>query len=88
MLIFAGGGGASTGLEMGLNRPVYVAVNHNPKAVAMHEVNHPHTIHYVQDVLQLTPLRFVTVIKLVGFTRARIVPTIHKQLVVNRGKRN
>ncbi|HAV3431983.1 DNA cytosine methyltransferase [Acinetobacter baumannii] len=53
---FAGGGGASTGLEMGLNRPVYVAVNHNPKAVAMHEANHPHTIHYVQDVFAVDPV--------------------------------
>ncbi|WP_372557528.1 DNA cytosine methyltransferase [Acinetobacter pittii] len=53
---FAGGGGASTGLEMGLNRPVYVAVNHNPKAVAMHAANHPHTIHYVQDVFAVDPV--------------------------------
>ncbi|MFP0271186.1 DNA cytosine methyltransferase [Acinetobacter baumannii] len=41
---------------MGLNRPVYVAVNHNPKAVAMHEANHPHTIHYVQDVFAVDPV--------------------------------
>ncbi|MFX4864987.1 DNA cytosine methyltransferase, partial [Acinetobacter baumannii] len=33
---FAGGGGASTGLESGLNRIVYAAVNHNPKSIAMH----------------------------------------------------
>lgn len=53
---FAGGGGASTGLEMGLNRTVNVAVNHNPKAIAMHEANHPHTIHYVQDVFAVDPV--------------------------------
>lgn len=53
---FAGGGGASTGLEMGLNRGVYVAVNHNPKSIAMHKANHPHTKHYVQDVFAADPV--------------------------------
>ncbi|HCH7478986.1 TPA: DNA cytosine methyltransferase [Acinetobacter baumannii] len=53
---FAGGGGASTGLEMGLNRTVYAAVNHNPKAISMHAVNHPHTKHYVQDVFAVDPV--------------------------------
>lgn len=53
---FAGGGGASTGLEMGLNRGVYAAVNHNPKAISMHEANHPHTKHYVQDVFAVDPI--------------------------------
>ncbi|MCF0265501.1 DNA cytosine methyltransferase [Acinetobacter guillouiae] len=53
---FAGGGGASTGLEMGLNRPVYAAVNHNPKAISMHEANHPHAKHYVQDVFAVDPV--------------------------------
>lgn len=53
---FAGGGGASTGLEIGLNRPVHVAVNHNPKAISMHEANHPHAKHYVQDVFAVDPV--------------------------------
>jgi DNA (cytosine-5)-methyltransferase 1 len=53
---FAGGGGASTGLEMGLNRPVFAAVNHNPKALSMHEMNHPHAKHYVQDVFAVDPV--------------------------------
>lgn len=53
---FAGGGGASTGLEMGLNRPVHVAVNHNPKAISMHEANHPHAKHYIQDVFAVDPV--------------------------------
>ena len=53
---FAGGGGASTGLEMGLNRPVYAAVNHNPKALSMHQANHPHAKHYVQDVFAADPV--------------------------------
>ncbi|WP_291348593.1 MULTISPECIES: DNA cytosine methyltransferase [unclassified Acinetobacter] len=53
---FAGGGGASTGLEMGLDRPIYSAVNHNPKALSMHEVNHPHAKHYVNDVYAVDPV--------------------------------
>ncbi|MCU4395838.1 DNA cytosine methyltransferase [Acinetobacter junii] len=53
---FAGGGGASTGLEMGLNRSVFAAVNHNPKALSMHEANHPHAKHYVQDVFAVDPV--------------------------------
>ena len=40
---FAGGGGTSTGLEQAFNRPVDVAINHDPKALAMHRANHPET---------------------------------------------
>ncbi|RDN23488.1 multidrug DMT transporter, partial [Acinetobacter baumannii] len=54
---FAGGGGASTGLESGLNRIVYAAVNHNPKSIAMHEANHPYTKHYIQDVFAVDPIQ-------------------------------
>ncbi|MCK9468248.1 MAG: DNA cytosine methyltransferase [Porticoccaceae bacterium] len=53
---FAGGGGASTGLEMGLRRPVAVAKNHNPAALSMHEANHPHARHLVTDVFDGHPL--------------------------------
>lgn len=53
---FAGGGGASTGLEMGLNRSVFAAVNHNPKALSMHEANHPHAKHYINDVFAVDPV--------------------------------
>lgn len=53
---FAGGGGASTGLEQGLNKKVFVAVNHNPKALSMHQANHPDTKHYVQDVFAVDPV--------------------------------
>ena len=45
---FAGGGGTSSGLEEALGRPVDIAVNHNPVAIAMHEVNHPETRHFVR----------------------------------------
>ena len=43
---FAGGGGASTGIELGLGRTVDVAINHDPEAIAMHMLNHPYTRHY------------------------------------------
>lgn len=48
--LFAGGGGASLGIERGLGRPVDVAVNHDPEAVAMHQVNHPRTEHHCESV--------------------------------------
>ncbi|MFD2609536.1 DNA cytosine methyltransferase [Deinococcus taklimakanensis] len=52
---FAGGGGASTGLEQALGRPVDIAINHDPEAVAMHEVNHPHTQHFCESVWEVDP---------------------------------
>lgn len=53
---FAGGGGASTGIEAALGRPVDVAINHDAQAVAMHRVNHPDTLHYCQSVWRADPL--------------------------------
>ncbi len=53
---FAGGGGASTGIEAALGRPVDVAINHDPQAVAMHRANHPETEHYCQSVWRADPL--------------------------------
>lgn len=52
---FCGGGGAGTGLEMGLGRRVSVAKNHSPAAIAMHEANHPHATHYTTDVFEGEP---------------------------------
>ena len=52
---FCGGGGAGTGLEMGLGRPVSVAKNHNPAAISMHTANHPHAQHYTTDVFEGDP---------------------------------
>lgn len=52
---FAGGGGASTGIELGLGRPVDIAVNHDPAAVAMHDINHPHTRHFCESVWEVDP---------------------------------
>jgi len=52
---FAGGGGASLGIERAIGRAVDAAINHNPEAVAMHRVNHPHTRHYCEDVWSVDP---------------------------------
>lgn len=62
---FAGGGGASTGIEMALGRRVDVAINHDPQAVAMHSANHPETQHYCESVWDIDP-RKVTQGRLVG----------------------
>lgn len=53
---FAGGGGTSTGLEQAFERPVNVAINHDPKALAMHRINHPHTKHYCESVWDIDPI--------------------------------
>lgn len=52
---FAGGGGASVGIEAALGRPVDVAINHDPEAIAMHAANHPGTRHYCEDVWAVDP---------------------------------
>lgn len=52
---FAGGGGASTGIEAAIGRSVDIAINHDPDAIAMHKANHPHTRHYCEDVWQVDP---------------------------------
>ena len=52
---FAVGGGASTGIEQAFGRPVDVAVNHDPEAIAMHAINHPRTKHYCESVFKVDP---------------------------------
>lgn len=52
---FAGGGGASTGIEKATGRSVDIAINHDPAAVAMHEANHPETEHYCESVWDVDP---------------------------------
>ncbi|KPX51108.1 DNA cytosine methyltransferase [Pseudomonas amygdali] len=52
---FCGGGGAGTGLEMGLGRTVSVAKNHSPAAISMHTVNHPGAKHFTTDVFDGDP---------------------------------
>lgn len=56
---FAGGGGASVGIEMALGRPVDIAVNHDPEAIRMHEVNHPTTLHLTEDIFKVNLKKYV-----------------------------
>ena len=53
---FAGGGGASTGIEFAIGRSVDIAINHDPDAIAMHRENHPGTKHYCEDVWEVDPV--------------------------------
>ena len=53
---FAGGGGASTGIEIAIGRSVDIAINHDPAAIAMHRANHPTTEHYTEDVWKIDPV--------------------------------
>lgn len=54
--LFAGGGGASTGIEQAIGRHVDIAINHAADAVALHQANHPQTLHFVSDVFEVDPL--------------------------------
>ena len=56
---FAGGGGASVGIEMALGRPVDIAINHDPQAIRMHKVNHPDTLHLTEDIFKVDLQRYV-----------------------------
>lgn len=53
---FAGGGGASTAIELATGRPVDAAVNHDPAAITMHVANHPETAHYCESVWDVKPM--------------------------------
>ncbi|AVS67884.1 modification methylase [Paracidovorax avenae] len=76
--LFAGGGGASTGIEQAIGRHVDVAINHDAEAIGMHEVNHPQTRHYRADVREVDPLA-VTRGQLVGLLHASPDCTHHSQ---------
>lgn len=53
---FAGGGGASTGIEMATGISVDIAINHDPEAIKMHKMNHPSTKHYCESVWDVNPI--------------------------------
>ncbi len=57
--LFAGGGGASSGIEEAIGRPVDVAVNHDEHAIEMHTANHPSTRHLCESVFDVDPLEVV-----------------------------
>lgn len=54
---FAGGGGASTGIELATGYSVDIAINHDPKAIKMHKANHPNTKHYCENVWAVDPVK-------------------------------
>ncbi|MDE6433717.1 MAG: DNA cytosine methyltransferase [Lachnospiraceae bacterium] len=54
---FAGGGGASTGIELATGMSVDIAINHDPEAIRMHEANHPSTKHYCESVWDVDPVK-------------------------------
>lgn len=54
---FAGGGGASTGIELATGRPVAIAINHDPAAILMHKTNHPYTEHLQASVWDVDPIK-------------------------------
>ena len=86
--LFAGGGGASHGIEMALGRPPDIAINHDPAAVQMHAANHPATRHFCESIYDVSP-RAVTGGQAVGllwaspscthFSRARGSTPVSKQ---------
>lgn len=76
--LFAGGGGASTGLEMGLQRPVHIAINHNPAAISMHQANHPGCLHLQTNVWDVDPVAALTGRK-IGWFHASPDCTHHSQ---------
>ena len=56
---FAGGGGASVGIEMATGREVDIAINHDPGAIKMHMVNHPDTLHLTEDIFKVDLAKYV-----------------------------
>jgi len=76
--LFAGGGGASTGIEQAIGRPVDIAINHDADAIGMHEANHPQTRHYRADIWEVCP-RQATGGQPVGLLHASPDCTHHSQ---------
>lgn len=56
---FAGGGGASVGIEMALGRQVDIAINHDDQAIRMHKTNHPDTLHLTEDIFKVDLEKYV-----------------------------
>lgn len=76
--LFAGGGGASTGLEMGLGRAIHLAINHNPAAISMHQANHPGAVHLTTNVWDVDPTQALAG-RRVGWLHASPDCTHHSQ---------
>lgn len=76
--LFAGGGGASTGIEQAIGRHVDIAINHDPQAVSLHQANHPQTEHHVSNVWEVDP-RVVTAGRRIGLLWASPDCTYHSK---------
>ncbi len=76
--LFAGGGGASTGIEQAIGRYVDIAINHDPEAVSLHQANHPQTRHFVSNVFEVDP-RAVTDGQRIGLLWASPDCTFHSK---------
>lgn len=63
--LFAGGGGASSGIRQAIGRDVDIAINHDPEAISVHTINHSGAVHYCSDVFEIDPV-FATQGRLVG----------------------
>ncbi|HEX7941994.1 MAG TPA: DNA cytosine methyltransferase, partial [Gemmatimonadaceae bacterium] len=57
---FAGGGGASSGVEIAIGRSPDIAINHDDEAIAMHKANHPECTHYQEDIRDVDPIEACT----------------------------
>lgn len=76
--LFAGGGGASTGIEQAIGRAVDIAINHDPEAVSLHQANHPQSEHHVSNVWDVDP-RQVTAGRRIGLMWASPDCTYHSK---------
>ena len=84
--LFAGGGGASCGIEQAIGRAVDIAVNHDPDAIGMHQINHPQTRHYLSDVWDVDPVQ-ATDGRPVGLLHASPDCTDHSQALGGQPRR-
>ena len=80
--LFAGGGGASAGIEAALGRPVDIAINHDPVALAVHKANHPATHHVEEDIWKANPGELVAMADRAGreAVRPRIAAAVHREV--------
>lgn len=84
---FAGGGGASVGIEMALGRPVDIAINHDPDAILMHKTNHPGTLHLTEDIFKVDLQKYVGNQHVALMWASRTAQVIQKRKVVSRGNK-
>jgi Site-specific DNA methylase len=82
--VFAGGGGVSNGGENGWGRYFDFAINHDPNAIAMHEVNHPWTQHFTEDVMRVNLGRYLKIGQRVSFMWASPDCTSHSNAKGNK----